>query len=64
MLTKEICNAESKKVKDDEIRKQLKENNYPINLINKFYRKINNTTVQQLNHSDQENPPNLLVFHI
>ena len=28
--SKEICNSESKKVVDDEIRKQLKENNYPI----------------------------------
>ena len=55
--SKKFCNAESKKVEDDKIRKQLKENNYPINLINKFYRKINNTNFQQLNHSDQENPP-------
>ena len=41
--SKEIWNPESEKVEDDEIRKQLKENNYRINLINKLYRKINNT---------------------
>ena len=49
-----------KKVEDNEIRKQLKENNYPINLINKFYRKRNNTNIQQWNHSDPENPPKFI----
>ena len=50
--SKEICDAENKIQEDNEIRKQLKENNYPANIINKVYKKINNSIPQD------RNPPN------
>ena len=55
-----IFTTENKKDEDAEIRKQLKENHYQINLINKFYRKINNTNVYQRNHSDPQNLPKFI----
>ena len=50
--SKEICDAENKIEEDDEIRKQLKENNYPSNIINSFYRKINNSILLDRNPPD------------
>ena len=50
--SKEICDAENKIQEDDEIRKQLKENNYPANIINKVYKKINNSILQDHNPPD------------
>ena len=51
-LFNEICLAENKTVEDDEIRKQLKQNSYPTNIIKDGYRKINNSVLQDRNSPD------------
>ena len=49
LRSKEICKLDCKKKEDDKIRTTLKENNYPTNVINKYYKKINNNNLQELN---------------